>query len=83
VGAGEGDADGVEKLLALDAGGGLDFVHPGLEDLGSDGAGVGADAAGHFGQNGAGRVDGQDGGVLLVGVGGFRVEGDDGCGLDR
>ena len=79
--AGEGDANGMEKFFALDAGGGLDFVQPGIEGLGSDGAGMSADTAGQLGQNGAGGVGSQDGGVFLIGAGGVGIKAEDKAGL--
>ena len=72
--ASEGDADGVEQFLALDAGCGFDLVHPGFESIGRNVACMSADASSQFAQYSSGGVGRQNRGVFLVRAGSFRIE---------
>ncbi len=78
VGAGEGDADGIVELLALDAGCRHDLIQPGFEVFRGYIFMVGAGQGGQLAEHGAGGGSGQEGGILSVALGRAGVEVKDG-----
>ena len=81
--AGEGDPDGMIEILAFDAGGFLDVVHPVIEIFWGDSVVVGTGAVGQLAEDGAGGVGRKDHGIFRVSAGGGGIEAEDGSGLGR